>query len=133
MMKPYLVNKYKSMFGAGISSHVLRTARWATHGSCWISTNVFVWAKEDVSSIMVTLKPDDNFDEDNNYSIDIKQDCVRIRKAYSTDYCEVPHISTEEEYFQQGTLYDLVFPLEIYIMCTQLFDAVAERFCGVYK
>lgn len=133
MMKQYLLNKYKAMLGGGISSYVLREITSAAHGACWISHNVFVWAKEDHRAIMVTVKPDDSFDEDHNYSIDIKYDSIRIRRAHSTDYCEVPHIRNEEEYFQQSTLHELVFPLEIYIMFTQLFDAVIERYCGVYK
>lgn len=132
-MEQYFVDKYKVMLGFGISSGSLREVTSAADGARWISPNVFVWAKEDYRAIMVTVKPDDTFDDNNNYSIDIKHDCIRVRRPNTTEYFEVPHIGTEEEYFQQGTVHDLVFPMEIYIMFTQLFDAVIERYCGIYK
>lgn len=133
MMNQYFVEKYKVMIGSGINSPSLRKVTSAASGARWLSNNVFVWAKQDHREIMVTVRPDDSFDDDNNYSIDITHDCIKVRRPWTTEYFEVPHISTEEEYFQQSTLHELMFPLELFIMITQLFDAVIERYCGVYK
>lgn len=133
MMKKHLLDKYKAMIGHGINSPTLRKVTSAASGARWISNNVFVWAKEDYRAIMVTVKPDDSFDDDNNYSIDITYDNIIIRKTYSDERIEVPHIGTEEEYFQQSTIHELMFPLELFIMITQLFDSVIERYCAVYK
>lgn len=133
MMNPSVFNKYKAMIGHGINSPTLLKVTSAASGARWISSNVFVWANANYRKIMVTVKPDDSFDDYNNYSIDITYDNINIRKTYSDERIEVPHIGTEEEYFQQSTLHELMFPLELFIMITQLFDAVIERYCGVYK
>lgn len=125
--------KYEHMINIAMVSHVLRDLTWYD-GSCWISHNVFVWSKEDIQELMITIKPDIELDLGCDYAIDIEHHRIRIRHVTYSNHIDIPHISTEEEYFQASTLEDIsMFPLEMYIKFRELFDKVAEKCCGVYK
>lgn len=133
MLPPSILKKYDHMINMAIVSHNLRDLT-RYDGSCWISTNVFVWSKEDIHDLMVTIKPHDSMDQKHNYAIDIEHHRIRIRHVEHSNHIDIPHISTEEEYFQVSTLEDIsMFPLEMYIKIRELFDKVAEKCCGVYK
>lgn len=132
-MKPNLLKKYEQMIYSGMCSYILRSIN-GTDGSCWISDNVYIWAKESVHELMVTIKPNDSLDMNHNYTIDIEHNKIRIRRADWSLSLDIPHISTEEEYFQLSTIQDItIFPLDIYIKFSKLFDKVAKQCCGDYK
>lgn len=132
-MNPELLKEYEQMINYGMCSYLLRDMNTQNRKSLWISDNVFVWAHSERENIMVTVKPNDVFDLDHHYTLDIMDNHIRIYKEYSTMKIEMPHIKTEEEYFQLSTVMDIeMFPLHIYVKCKELFDKVVER-CGVYK